>query len=251
MSKDRRTNVESNQHQLSLLGEKLGFAPKQINTLRLALTHSTFFEGNSRGAKNGVAQNDNQRLEFLGDAVLDLAVGEYLYQRYQEAREGELSKMRAFLVCEASLANAAQDLGLPKCLRMGKGAEVGGDRKRPSVQADAYEAMIGAVFISQGYQKAKELILHQFEKRMDNLVPEAYEDKKSLLQEFVQARTPRGVNYRVLAQSGPDHQPLFESGVYCGKILLGKGEGGSKKESELVAASQALETKDIWLDKIL
>jgi len=231
------------------LGEKLGFASGDFEVLRLALTHSTFFEGNRHGSQGGVG-DDNQRLEFLGDAVLDLIVGDYLFTRYPKAREGELSKMRAYLVCEASLAEAAKALGLAENLRMGKGAEAGGDRNRPSVQADAFEAVIGAIFLTQGYQKSRQLILKQFAQRMDTLVPEDYEDKKSMLQELVQTIAPRGVVYRVLGQSGPDHQPRFESGVYCGKLLLGKGEGGSKKESEVAAAAVALKAQDQWLKKL-
>jgi ribonuclease III len=249
MSKESRTYGDGYLQHLKRLATMLGVAPQQIDVLSVALTHSTFFEGNRKGGK-GEAGEDNQRLEFLGDAVLDLVVGEHLYQNYPGAREGELSKMRAYLVCEASLAAAAEKLGLPQALRMGKGAEAGGDRHRPSVQADAFEAVVGAVFIARGYAKTREFILRQFGPRMDSLSAEDYEDKKSQLQELVQAQAPHGVIYRVLAQSGPDHQPCFESGVYCGKLLLGQGKGGSKKESEAAAAADALMKRQDWLDQI-
>ena len=250
MSGKYKRKQEDDPQALSLLGAQLGFSEENIDVLRLALTHSTYFEG-SRHGSGKTGDDDNQRLEFLGDAVLDLVVGEYLYHRYPDAREGELSKMRAYLVCEASLSAIAQKLGLEKRLRMGRGAESGGDRYRPSVQADAFEAVIGAVFLTQGYQQTSRLLLAQLGEQMDKLSPDDYEDKKSLLQELVQSKTPHGVIYKVLAHSGPDHQPHFESGVYCGKLLLGRGEGGSKKESEVAAAGAALKDKDSWIDDIV
>ena len=167
------------------LGRQLGFSEEDLPVLVQALTHPAFFEG-SRHPKEG----DNQRLEFLGDAVLDLIAGDYLYRAYPEAQEGDLSKMRAFIVCEASLAEAAVSLGVDKCLRLGHGSEAGGDRRRPSVLADAFEAVIGAVFICHGYQAARDLFLTQFKDKMDSLTPEDYEDKKSLLQEIVQTSRP-------------------------------------------------------------
>ena len=227
------------------LGRQLGFGEEDLPVLVQALTHPAFFEG-SRHPKEG----DNQRLEFLGDAVLDLIAGDYLYRAYPEAQEGDLSKMRAFIVCEASLAEAAVSLGVDKCLRLGHGSEAGGDRRRPSVLADAFEAVIGAVFICHGYAAARDLFLTQFKDKMDSLTPEDYEDKKSLLQEIVQARVPHGVSYKLLGSSGPDHAPTFESAVYCGRLMLGKGTGRSKKESEVVAAAAALKDKDSWLDGI-
>ena len=247
---NKRTNVAKNREKMKALADTLGFNLDNFYLLEHALTHSTFFEGSSHRARQKPGVDENQRLEFLGDAVLDLVVGEYLFTHYHEAREGELSKMRAFMVCEAALATAAQELALEEALLMGKGAEAGGDRYRPSVQADAYEAMIGAVFMAQGYQRTRDLILSQFNSKMENLVPDDYEDKKSSLQELIQSQTNHGVIYRVIAQSGPDHEPLFNTGVYCGKIFLGKGHGGSKKESEIAAATDALDNKDLWWNKL-
>jgi ribonuclease III len=246
----KRTNVVKNKEKMKALADDLGFNTDNSFLLEHALTHSTFFEGKSHKARQKPGVDDNQRLEFLGDAVLDLVVGEYLYSNYPEAREGELSKMRAFMVCEASLAAAAEELALQEALLMGKGAEAGGDRYRPSVQSDAYEALIGAIFMAQGYQRTRDLILSQFSSKMEHLVADDYEDKKSLLQELIQSRTNHGVVYRVIDQSGPDHEPLFNTGVYCGKIFLGKGDGGSKKESEIAAAADALENKDQWWNKL-
>lgn len=227
------------------LAERLGFGKKTRPVLEQAMTHPAFFEGSRKDR-----QGDNQRLEFLGDAVLDLIIGEYLFLTYPEAQEGELSKMRAYIVCEASLAAAARQLGLDRALRLGRGSEAGGDRQRASVLADAYEAMIGAVFVSQGFGAARRLLVEQFADQVESLTPDVYEDKKSLLQEIVQQYAPHGVSYRLLSTSGPDHQPRFETGVYCGKLLLGQGEGGSKKESETAAAAAALDARQQWLDEI-
>jgi len=249
MSKERSMLEEEVLLRQEQLLRKIDFPREKADLLLLALTHSTFFEGSRHGGSSQKG-DDNQRLEFLGDAVLDTVVGEELYRLYPDAREGQLSKMRAFLVCEAALSDAAQRIELEKCLRMGKGAEAGGDRMRPSVQADAYEALIGAIFLAQGYDKTKEFILGQLGQDMDSLSPKDYEDKKSLLQELIQTKGPRGIVYKVLEQSGPDHRPHFRSGVYCGKLLLGQGEGGSKKESEIAAAGDALANKEKWLGSI-
>ncbi|MBQ6808269.1 MAG: ribonuclease III [Firmicutes bacterium] len=229
---------------LEQLAEKLSFPREERALLQQALTHPAFYEGHSGG------RGDNQRLEFLGDGVLDMIVGAYLYQRYPEAHEGDLSKMRAFIVCEASLGEAALELGLERCLRLGRGSEANGDRLRPSVLGDAYEAVVGAVFICQGFSAAEKMLLDQFRERMDRLQPEDYEDKKSLLQEFVQAKVAHGVSYKLLSQSGPSHKPRFVSAAFCNGVQLGQGEGGSKKESEMAAAAEALSDRERWLPEI-
>ena len=226
------------------LARRLELPEEQRPLLVQSLTHPAFFEGHRDG------RGDNQRLEFLGDAVLDMIVGGYLYQRYPAAQEGDLSKMRAFIVCEASLAEAAVGLGLDKGLRLGRGSEASGDRRRPSVLADAYEAVVGAVFVAQGFDAAQRLIVSQFQQKMDRLRPEDYEDKKSLLQELVQARVSHGVTYKLVAQTGPSHRPRFVSAVLCNGVQLGQGEGGSKKESEMAAAATALADQDRWLGRI-
>lgn len=229
---------------VDFLAQRLNFPPDQHSLLVQSLTHPAFFEGHRGG------RGDNQRLEFLGDAVLDMIVGGYLYQRYPAAQEGDLSKMRAFIVCEASLAAAAVELGLDRGLRLGRGSEASGDRQRPSVLADAYEAVIGAVFVAQGFDAAQRLVTTQFREKMDHLQPADYEDKKSLLQELIQARGSHGVSYKLLSQSGPSHQPRFISAALCNGIQLGQGEGGSKKESEMAAAAAALADQASWLDRI-
>jgi len=227
------------------LAGKLSLPEAALPVLQQAVTHPAFFEGHRHHQKG-----DNQRLEFLGDAVLDMLTGDYLYRIYPEAQEGELTKMRACIVCEASLAQAAREIGLDKALRLGRGSEADGDRRRASVLADAFEAVLGAVYVTQGCEAARTVVEGLFAARMDHLTPEDYEDKKSLLQELVQAVVPHGVTYRLLDTQGPPHCPRFEMGVYCGKLLLGKGEGGSKKEGEVAAAADALRHKEAWLPEI-
>ena len=245
MNKYIKDNNGHVQQAFDQLAKKLHFPQEKYAILQQAVTHAAFFEGHRH-----TQEGDYQRLEFLGDAVLDLIVGEYLYHAYPQSQEGDLSKMRAYIVCEGSLAQAAIELGLDSALRLGRGSEAGGDRKRPSVLADAFEAVLGAVFVVHGYDEARKLVLNQLEEKMKNLTPEDYEDKKSLLQELVQSIVLHGVSYKQLSVSGPAHKPSFETGVYCGKILLGTGCGGSKKESELAAAADALSKKEKWLKKI-
>jgi ribonuclease-3 len=219
-----------------------GFPPEKKKLLVQALTHPTFFEGMKRELPE-----DNQRLEFLGDAVLDMVVGEYLYHAYPAAHEGDLSKMRAALVCESALALLAREMDLGRLLRLGKGGEASGDRERPSVLADAFEALVGAIYEAHGFAAAQAFIQKLFAPAVDKLTRDDFEDKKSLLQELAQRETGCGVVYGILSTEGPDHAPRFESGAYCGGKLVGRGWGGSKKESEQAAAAAALATQSKWL----
>lgn len=238
--KKRMQNTEA----IESLASRIAFPQDKMSLLIQALTHPAYYEGSQH------EEGDNQRLEFLGDAVLDLFVGEYLYYQYPQASEGVLSKMRAFIVCENSLAEDAIALGVDQSIRLGRGSEAGGDRHRPSVLADAYEAVLGAMYVACGADATRKLIVSRFAEKMNTITADDYEDKKSLLQEIVQARVPHGVSYKLHSSSGPDHAPTFESGVYAGKILLGKGIGRSKKESEVAAAVDALACRVEWLDKI-
>ena len=247
MVKEKNSALEKRRREATeRLAQRIRFAPEQLALLAQALTHPAYYEGQKHQG-----QDDNQRLEFLGDAVLDLVVGEYLYHRYPSAAEGELSKMRAVIVCEASLAQQAKTLAIGEALRLGRGSEAAGDRQRASVLADAFEAVIGAVYETSGLAAVQCLIKEQFAAKMDALQPDDYEDKKSMLQELVQRLLPHGVNYRLLSSSGPDHAPHFCSGVYCQGQMIGCGEGGSKKESEQAAARDALRKQQEWLPRLL
>ena len=233
-----------NNHQknkIQQLAQRLNFPLAQRAVLETALTHPTFFEGMPYGAGN-----TNQRLEFLGDAVLDLLVGEYFFNHRQNVPEGSLTKMRAAVVCEASIAKKAQTMGLGEALLLGRGGESGGDRERPSVLGDAFEAVLGAIYITGGISAARDFVLSQLEGDMKNLSRDDYEDPKSLLQEYVQSKNGQGVHYRLHDSSGPSHAPQFTAGVYHGDNLLAEGKGGSKKESEAQAAKSALENKSSW-----
>ncbi|MCL1976040.1 MAG: ribonuclease III [Firmicutes bacterium] len=222
--------------------QEIGFPPEKKTLLIQALTHPTYFEG----ARQEIPE-DNQRLEFLGDAILDMVVGEYLYHAYPTVREGDLSKMRAALVCEPALALLAKELNLGQLLRLGKGGEASGDRERPSVLADAFEALVGAIYEATGFMAVSYFIEKHFAPAAEQLTRDDFEDKKSLLQELVQREVSCGVSYKILSMDGPDHAPRFESGAYCGIKLLGKGWGGSKKESEQAAAAAALASQGKWL----
>ncbi|MBQ9992450.1 MAG: ribonuclease III [Firmicutes bacterium] len=224
-----------------ILGEKLAFPEDKLELLEQALTHPTFFEG---AKKNG--RDDNQRLEFLGDAVLDMIVAEYLYQKYPEAREGDLTKMRALIVCEASLGRAAAEFKIGDALLLGKGAEATGDRKRASVLGDAMEAVIGAIYMAMGLEAARDFVLSQFEDDMQNLTREDYEDAKSLLQEYIQSFSEAHIHYELLNTDGPSHAPVFTMGVFLNGKMLAKASASSKKEAEQLSARQALQNKKKW-----
>jgi len=240
-NKPQQIDFVSNMDALAI---KLSMTGEGKDLLDQALTHPTFFEGE----KNNL---DNQRLEFLGDAILDFVVGEYLYKRYPEQREGDLTKMRAVVVCESALFHAALKMGIGKAMRLGKGSDAAGDRERSSVLADAFEAVLGAVYLHRGMDAARSIVLEQFADELDNLVAEGYEDSKSQLQEMVQKQCPLSINYRVLDSTGPDHAKIFESGVYCRDLILGKGSGNSKKCSQQEAAKDAIQNMDQWLPVLL
>jgi ribonuclease-3 len=221
---------------LSSLRNRLKVDWRDQDLLSQALTHSSYiYENRQNGIEN------NQRLEFLGDAVLGLAVSDFLYRNYPDRDEGELTKLRAALVCEPSLARTAKSLDLGNCLKMGKGEERSGGRERPSILADAFEALLGAIYLDQGLVKASELSL----KFLDPLIKDVLEgrldrDFKTELQEIVQQRGSEQVQYTILREEGPDHHKIFTAGVLYKGELAGIGCGRSKKEAEQQAAKSAL-----------
>ncbi|HPZ43462.1 MAG TPA: ribonuclease III [Bacillota bacterium] len=221
---------------LDLLKKKLKFDWSDEGLLEQALTHSSFtYESRQNGLEN------NQRLEFLGDAVLELVISDYLYRNHPGFDEGSLTKLRASVVCEASLARAARALGLGPCLLMGKGEERSGGRERPSILADAFEALLGAVYLDQGLDKAAELAIQFLSPVLKDVLEGRLErDYKTELQEYVQQRHGEQVQYVILKEEGPDHHKIFTAGVlYKGK-LAGSGTGRSKKDAEQQAAKSAL-----------
>jgi ribonuclease-3 len=217
------------------LSEKLGV---HVNPelLALALSHRSYtFENKKQQSQS------NERLEFLGDAVLDLAIGDYLYRAFADKAEGELAKIRAAVVCEATLARRARDLDLGSYLLLGHGEEQTGGRRRPSLLADALEAVIGAIYLSSGFNKAASWIVELLRGEITIAAHSQGQDYKSRLQEEVQRNLRQAPTYEVLSQKGPDHAKFFQVGVMLGNDLLGTGEGSSKKEAEQLAARSALD----------
>jgi ribonuclease III len=203
--------------------------------LMTALTHPSYlFENPQSGLEN------NQRLEFLGDAILDFVVAEYLYLNYPDRPEGELTKMRAAVVNETTLARTAREIHLGEELLLGKGEQVSGGRERPSILADAWEAVVGAVYLQYGLQEARRVILALLKPAITEVAQGNYGDYKTMLQEKAQ-REETEVSYRILAEEGPDHNKRFTAGVFLQGKLMGKGIGRTKKEAEQRAAQQVLD----------
>ena len=210
------------------------------NTLFLAeaLTHP------SLGHETQRHHFDNQRLEFLGDAVLQLIFTEHLFTRFPLLPEGHLTKMRSRLVSREGLKVHAIAIGLGEYLMMGRGEESSGGRLRASALADAFEALIGAMFLDSDLETVRQFVLREAEPDIQNLLHEpVHVNPKGRLQELLQALSPRSPMYSVVSQSGPEHQKHFESIVTWNDLELGRGNGRSKKEAEVSAAINALETR--------
>jgi len=203
--------------------------------LRLALTHP------SVAHEQGVPVEHNQRLEFLGDAVLQLILTRELYEKFPGFDEGPLTKARAKLVNRRTLAVRGRELGLGEHLILSRGEEIHGGRERPSALADAYEALVGAMFLDGGFEVAREFILREFSSAFGglNVIP-ILENPKGELQEFLQAQSSEPPQYHVVSSSGPDHDRLFECTVHHGGVELARGQGKSKKAAESEAALAAL-----------
>lgn len=213
----------------------IGVSWTDAGLLREALTHSSYSFENP-GCRH------NQRLEFLGDAVLEIVVSEHLFFVLPRSSEGELTKLRAVIVCEPSLAEAARRIGLGCYLRMGHGEELSGGRNRPSVLADAFEALLGAVYLDRGAECARGFILRVLDPTIGNALNGRAEfDFKTRLQELLQKDAYDPPRYVILKEEGPDHRKTFTAAVtYKGRVL-GTGSGRSKKEAEQFAARRALD----------
>ncbi len=206
----------------------------------MALTHPSFSQ-----EKN--CPFSNQRLEFLGDAVLSMIVAEYLYNNFEQKPEGELTKIRARAVCERALLGVAHRMKLGDYLLLGRGEEMSGGRKRRSILADAVEAVIGAIYLDQGYLAASRFVLKYLEDYINETAQGDYQDYKSHLQELVQAKNKENVGYRILKECGPAHAKIFQAGVFFQERLLDTGEGRSKKEAEQSAAEKVLKNRKLLL----
>lgn len=225
------------QQQLLDLQQRCGINMPHLSLLNTALTHPSYaFENRANPVES------NQRLEFLGDAVLGLVVAEFLYRRFPNKTEGELTRMRAALVCEPTLAQVARKLDLGRYLLLGRGEELSGGRERPSILADVFEALCGAICLDAGLEAARKFILKHLSPAIKTLEAQRdYGDYKTVLQELVQRKYDENVSYLILDERGPDHRKEFVAGVKLHGRVLATGSGRSKKEAEQQAAKKALD----------
>jgi ribonuclease-3 len=213
---------------------RIGVKFQRKDLLETALTHSSY-------ANQHKNMQYNEKLEFLGDAVLQLAITEYIYKNYTDKSEGELTKLRALIVCEASLHMVAMKWHLGEHIRMSKGEEITGGRERAALLADAVEAVIAAVYLDRGMDEAKSFVLKHFMDIIDLAIKnQIVLDYKTSLQEILQENGEIEIKYELIRYEGPPHRRKFFSKVVIDSITMGKGEGFSKKESEQLAAKDAL-----------
>jgi len=217
---------------LDTLQTRLGVRFNDPGLLRKALVHESFVNEYPH-------ESSNERLEFLGDAVLGLVAGEMLYERFPFLREGELTRMKSALVNMLSLAGHARNLGLGQALVLGRGEEVSGGRERSSLLADALEALVGAIYLDSGYPAARGFVNVLFTGLLEGL-PQLNRDFKSLLQQETQKHFKALPTYKVVREEGPSHARVFTVEVHFGDEVLGTGSGPSKKEAQQVAAQEAL-----------
>ncbi len=218
---------------LKVLEEKIGYTFTDFSLIKKAMIHSSY-----ANEKHLPKYECNERLEFLGDAVLELVASEFLFYENNRMPEGELTKTRASLVCESALAFCAKELNLGFYLLLGKGEDATGGRKRNSITSDAMEALIGAIYLDGGFANAKEFI-HRF--ILDDLENRTlFFDSKTILQEIVQAHFKAAITYRLVGEEGPDHDISFHVAVYVGEEEYGIGTGHTKKAAEQVAAYQSI-----------
>ncbi len=218
---------------MDALQNSIGYHFKNTALLSRALTHSSYAN------EYNLSAGDNERLEFLGDSVLGFITAEYLFSNHRDFPEGELTKLRAYAVCEKSLFAYAQEIELGKYLKLGKGEERTGGRERPSVLSDAFEAVIAAIYLDGGMDEAKKFVLRFVVPYVE--AKPTFKDYKTALQEVVQQNHGEALEYVLVSESGPDHNKRFEIEVHLNSNVLGRGVGGSKKKAEQNAAKEALE----------
>ena len=215
--------------------ERIGYRFRDRGLLETALTHSSYANESKTPIPN------NERLEFLGDAVLSIVVSDYLFHRFHMA-EGDLTKLRASIVCEKGLFQIASHIGLAQEIRLGRGEEHTGGRQRPSIVADAMEAVIAAIYLDGGLDQARRFLLPHVEQFLTD--PEEqppFRDYKTILQEIVQQNPEEKLAYVLVGESGPDHCKQFSVEVHLNSNVIGRGTGSSKKNAEQMAAKEALQ----------
>ena len=218
---------------LKELEERISYEFKNKNLFTQALTHSSY--ANEHRLDHSRC---NERLEFLGDAVLEIVTSEFLYRKYETLPEGDLTKIRASIVCEPTLAYCAGDIELGQYLYLGKGEDATGGRNRNSVVSDAMEALIGAIYLDGGFANAKEFVMKYILNDLEN--KKLFFDSKTILQEIVQSEYKEGIRYEMIGESGPDHNKTFQYAVYIGEERFGVGAGRTKKAAEQSAAYESI-----------
>lgn len=221
------------------LQKKLGYTFRDISYLELALTHTSY---TNEQRSRGINVSSNERLEFLGDAVLELCVSEYLYSEFKKHREGALTKMRQNLVCEKTLAKIAAELNLGDYINVGHGEELTDCRKRPKLLADAMEAIIGAVYLDCGRagDTWREVIISLYKDEFNLIGSVQNTDCKTRLQQLVEQDGSSLLEYRIIKTTGPEHKKSFTVAAFINNNEVGRGEAGSKKDAEMQAAAAAL-----------
>ncbi|GIO21936.1 ribonuclease III [Oceanobacillus sp. J11TS1] len=224
--------------ELSQLEQELGITFQQKELLKEAFTHSSYVNEYKKSKLK-----DNERLEFLGDAVLELAVSQYLFRNNQQMHEGEMTKLRAAIVCEASLTVFAKQFDFGKYILLGKGEDKTGGRERPAILADAFEAFLGALYLDQGFDAVLRFLNTHIFPTLTVDATVSVIDYKSHLQEIVQQHKDRKIEYHIVDECGPSHHKEFVAQVMIQGQPVGKGNGRTKKEAEQKAAKAALEKK--------
>jgi ribonuclease-3 len=219
---------------LQELQQTIGYTFQNSGLLSTALTHSSYANEGKKHGKN------NERLEFLGDSVLSIVVAKHLFLTYPSIPEGELTKLRASLVCEKALDEFAQKIELGNYLRLGKGEELTGGRQRPSILADAFEALIAAIYLDGGFDAAEQFVLGFIPRGLDVKKAGKLADYKTALQEIIQQNREERIEYQLVDEHGPDHAKVFTAEVLLNSNVIGTGTGSSKKQAEQNAAREAL-----------
>lgn len=217
------------------LEETIGYKFKDKALLELALTHSSYAHEHYHGHEMG---KDNERLEFLGDAVLELISSDYLFRNHGEYPEGQLTKLRASIVCEPSLAACARVINLGAYLKLGLGEDQAGGRQRDSITSDAFEALIGAIYLDGGFANAKDFVVRFVLSDLEN--KKLFYDSKTILQELVQRDFDEQLKYELIAQEGPDHNKSYKMQAFIGERPCGVGTGHTKKAAQQMAAYETI-----------
>lgn len=223
--------------QLQSFCKWLGIEMHDLGLLDMALTHTSY----AHEAKQSPKPHHNERIEFLGDSVLSVIVSTYMYKNFPDLAEGQLTKLRAYVVCEGSLFEYAQKIRLGDFLLLGKGEEQSGGRQRPSILADAFESVLGAIYLDQGFEVVQKFLLDMMQSEIDYICTHGiFNDYKTRLQEYLQRDGDVDISYKLLGSTGPEHNKIFTSEVLLEGKPIGEGSGRTKKDAEQHAAQMAL-----------